>query len=183
MPTGANRLRFTSRGAAVVAALLVLLLGAGTIYANAQDRSVSGPNAPQDASGVDQSSTTTDVIISGTANLTLLTAVVGLGTTHGHGCVVTATADVLRTADSPGIYAFGISLDSTTTTAEASDRTVQFLATPDLDVTRVAVATTMGFDSLTGTHTFRLMGRSTGTATEVTVTASSLIVVCAKVQL
>jgi hypothetical protein len=134
--------------------------------------------------GVDQTSTTVDDVISTTTPDILVSASVSLAAAHNHGCIVTASAEVSRTSDATGVYVFGISLDSVVATSTASDRRIEFVSTTDLDSIWISVSSTMGFDNLTGSHTFYWSARkdSAGYA-DTTVTNSSIIVDCQKGQL
>jgi hypothetical protein len=81
---------------------------------------------------VDNSSRTTDLTVTATTNMTVVSADLNLGA-KSHGCEVTASAEVQRTMDHAGVYIFSIGLDGTTSTT-SSERRMQFVSTADIDV-------------------------------------------------
>jgi hypothetical protein len=131
--------------------------------------------------GGDHSESTADVVINGTAPQSLVSATVDLGTKHSHVCLVTATAatDANIVGSKGSVVVFGLNMDDSGSTVEASDRRIK------VETGGVLVgngATTLGFDNLQGTHTFYLSARLPNTQfnDNPTVSAASMTVVCLK---
>jgi hypothetical protein len=162
-----------------IVAILGTTLGATALIAGPEDSSVSAPNVPL-ASGIDSTSRTTDLVVTSTANVSIVSATVSLGT-KVEGCNVTATASVSRTVDGTGFYIFSVGLDSTTSTL-SSERRIEFVSTAESDVVDEIAATTQGYDSLTGVHTFNFLVRKSS-GSDATVTNATLQVECNSKQL
>jgi hypothetical protein len=163
-------------------ALVATMLGATAIVARPQDPSVSTSGGPLHPA-VDNSSRTSDMIVSSSSNTTIVSALMDLGA-KTHGCEVTASAEVLRgTSGSSGIYVFSIGLDGTASTL-SSERKTQFVWTADQDVFWEHAATNQGYDNLSGGHGFNfLVRKSDQFAPNTTVTNATISVVCADKQL
>jgi hypothetical protein len=172
---------FRARSLMVVAivAMVVTILGGTALIAAPGDSSVSAPDVPL-ASGIDNTSRTTDLIVSSTSNVSIVSATVDLGT-KVEGCNVTATASVSRTVDGTGFYIFSVGLDGTTSTL-SSERRIEFVSTADGDVIDEIAATTQGYDSLTGVHTFNFLVRKSS-GVDTTVTNATILVECNTKQL
>jgi hypothetical protein len=176
-----GRKLFSMRSLALgaIVAMLVTILGATALVAAPEDSSVSAPDVPL-ASGIDNTSRTTDLVVTSTSNVSIVSATVALGT-KTEGCNVTATASVSRTVDGTGFYVFSVGLDSTTSTL-SSERRIEFVSTTDADVVDEIAATSQGYDSLTGTHTFNFLVRKSS-GVDTTVTNATILVECNTKQL
>jgi hypothetical protein len=161
----------------VMVALLATTLGATALVAQPKDASVTsdGPLHP----AVDNTSRTTDLLVTSTANVTIVGATMDLGA-KSHGCEVSASAEVERTVDATGLFVFSIGLDGTTSTP-SSERRLELLSTPDQDVVWGNAATNQGYDALSGVRTFNFLVRASGVNT--TVTNATITVVCTNAQL
>ncbi len=167
-------------GVIAAMAALVATLGAGTLLAQEND-AMSGPSSVLHPA-VDNTSRTTDLVVTLDTNAVVAEAVMDLGA-KSHGCEVTASAEVFRSTDAPGTYVFSIGRGSTASTT-SSERRVQFVATGDLDVVWEDVATNQGYDNLTGIQTFYVLVRKKSQAdADTTLTNETLSVVCANAQL
>jgi len=165
----------------LILALLATTFGATALMAQSSDATSSALLDPRHPA-VDNSSRTVDFTVTSSTNATLLSAVMDLGS-KTHGCEVTATAEVDRTVDGTGVYVFSIGLDGTTSTT-SSERRIEFVSTADQDVIWLSVATSQGYDSLSGSHTFNfLVRKDLAGYPNTTVTNATISVVCANAQL
>jgi hypothetical protein len=166
----------------VVGALIAVLattLGATALLANPED-ATSGTSPLHPA--VDNTSRTTDLVVSSATNTAVVSAVMDLGA-KSHGCEVTASAEVERTVNTTGVYVFSIGLAGTTGTT-SSERRVEFVATADGDVIWEDAATNQGYDNLSGSQTFNFFVRKASAGTpNSTITNATISVVCANAQL
>jgi hypothetical protein len=167
-------------GAAVVAIALTIL-AMSSVVAQPQDATSAGSSAPMHPA-VDNTSRTSDLVVTSSTNTVITSAVMNLGT-NSHGCEVTASAEVDRTVNTTGTYVFSIGLGGTTSTT-SSERRLEFVATADTDVIWGNATTAQGFDSLTGSQTFNfLVRKEAATTPDTTVTNATITVVCADAQL
>jgi hypothetical protein len=129
--------------------------------------------------GADGSSTTFDDLIDGSSPDSLVSVgTAELSANHPHLCVVTASAEASHTSGT-GVYVFGLSLDAEGTTRTGSDRRIEMFDNGGInDDSFEEVSTTFAFAGVSGNHTFTFSARrESGTGT-ITVTASSITVVC-----
>jgi hypothetical protein len=129
--------------------------------------------------GADGSSATIDDLINGTSPDSLVSvSTTGLSAAHPHICVVTASAEA-QWEEGDGTYIFGLSMDAEGTTRTGSDRRIEmFDNAGSNDDSFEEVSTTFAFTGVSGNHTFTFSARrESGTGT-ITVTASSITVVC-----
>jgi hypothetical protein len=165
----------------LILALLATTFGATALMAQSSDATSSALQDPRHPA-VDNTSRTVDFTVTSSTNASLVSAIMDLGP-KSHGCEVTASAEVDRTVDGTGVYVFSIGLDSTTSTT-SSERRIEFVSTADQDVIWENAATSQGYDSLSGSHTFNFLVRKDSAGfVNTTVTNATISVVCANAQL
>jgi hypothetical protein len=166
---------------AAIAALALTMIAAVSVVAQPRDATSSGSSAPMHPA-VDNTSRTTDLVVTSSTNTVITSAIMNLGA-QTHGCEVTASAEVDRTTNTTGVYVFSIGLGGTTSTT-SSERRVEFVATADADVIWEDATTAQGYDSLSGSQTFNfLVRKEAATTPDTTVTNATITVVCADAQL
>jgi hypothetical protein len=129
--------------------------------------------------GADGNSTTVDDLIDGTSPDSLVSVgTADLSADHNHVCVVTASAEAAHTSGT-GVFIFGLSMDAEGTTRSGSNRRIEMFDNGGInDDSFEEVSTTLAFTGVSGNHTFTFSARrESGTGT-ITVTASSITVVC-----
>lgn len=117
--------------------------------------------------------------IGGESATVLAKTTVSLGN-HAHTCFVTGSAEVDQAFDAHSILLFTLTQDSTNGVAnKPAHRRVEFLPFAQGAPTRAEVTSIMGFDDVSGTHTFYLLGRrNEGVSAGATVSAAGIMALC-----
>ena len=122
------------------------------------------------------------VIASESVATVLAEKTVTLSANHSHTCLVAASAEIDRSQDANALLQFTLTMDSLNGVAnKPAHRRVEFdtYATDHEDYEEVS--TMLGFDNLTGRHTFRFLGRrNVGVSASANVSAASMLIACFK---
>ncbi len=99
---------------------------------------------------------------------------------HKHTCLVTGSAEVDQSNDQHSTLQFTLTQDSTNgIDNKPAHRRVEFWPYSEGAPTRAEVTSVMGFDSVSGTHTFYFLGRrNDGTSAPANVSAAGILVMC-----
>lgn len=169
---------------AVVTVLLLLSLGMNAAWvqaANDPPVHVFTANSQDLGGGHAQNNYNPALTISSDSVATVLAQkTITLSAAHTHTCLVMASAEVDRSQDANAILQFTLTMDSTSGVAnKAAHRRVEFnpYATDQEDYKEVSTA--LGFDNVSGSHTFYFLGRrNTGVSASANVSAASMIIAC-----
>lgn len=171
---------------AVVTVLLLLSLGMNAAMAQAANdppvRVFTATSADL-GGGHAQNNYNPPLTIASESTATILAAKrVTLSAAHPHTCLVIASAEIDRSQDANAILQFTLTMDSTNGVAnKPAHRRVEFDTYASDKEDYEEVSTALGFDNLTGTHTFYFLGRrNTGTSASANVSAASMVIACFK---
>lgn len=174
--------------AVLTALLLASLLANANFALAANDPPVKVFTAsPQHAGGLDGGGTTNNVSVNSDATWTQLTTVgINFGTqTHAHQCVAIASADVINpfSGSTHNSYIFDLTLDlpSGGSTDTPGTRMLDFVNNSSGESAQNVTTNRAFFNIPNGAHTVYFLGRKNTGAANVSVSDSSMSVICMKV--
>ena len=171
---------------AVVTVLLLVSLGMNAAMAQAaNDPPVHFFSATSEdlGGGHAQNNYNPPLVISNESTATVLAEkTVMLSANHTHTCLVMASAEIDRSQDANALLQFTLTMDSMNGVAnKPAHRRVEFDAYASDKEDYEEVTTMLGFDNVTGTHTFRFLGRrNMGVSAPANVSAASMMIACFK---
>ncbi|MBI4673181.1 MAG: hypothetical protein HY741_16120 [Chloroflexi bacterium] len=171
---------------AVVTVLLLLSLGMNAAWvqaANDPPVRVFTATLEDVGGGHAQGNYNPPLVISSESTATILAEkTVTLSTNHVHTCLVTASAEIDRSQDANALLQFTLTMDSTNGVAnKPAHRRVEFDTYASDREDYEEVTTMLGFDNVSGTHTFRFLGRrNVGVSASANVSAASMVIACFK---